>query len=381
MKSKKDDKKNKNDNEEKNNKTNNKSNNNNKSKAKLTEKKEEEENILLTPKEKPKNIERYIYITRYSDSDSFKIINQLFKDINTAAFNMTEADNNLVSKILTEEEQNNNEIDYISGFQIIDNKIRFTIIEGITGKSMLKVKKSLPKLQMNNKVIKIFSNDTILFTERKYAKFNLLLKNIKLRNDLDDILTSFDIYKYANKYRNIYDTFMNLGTILRADTLEDINISNAFPDVDKLNELEMKFADVLNNEDLTGIKKVTKKNIKHLLTDFNNDKIINKTESNNNNDNSYNSLIQNAKKSIMRSMKLMPIRKKVHFTEVGEEKAQMSNNNIEKINDNKCENNRYLTIDVNNTNNNNTNRIKKKINFNSLQYIDEKIAKYDKLYL
>ena len=123
---------------------------------------------------------------------------------------------------------------------------------------MNKIKNDLPKTQMNNENIRIFSDSSILFNKRIYSKYNLLLKYIKLRKNLNEILTSFEIYKNANKYRNIYDTFMNLGTILRAETLEDINNSNSFPDADKLIELEEKFSECLSNEDLTGRKKLKK---------------------------------------------------------------------------------------------------------------------------
>ena len=270
---------------------------NDKSKA-VAKVKEEEEKYIL-PKENPKNIERFIYITKYSDINSLTIINQLFQDINSLAFNL-QSKNDIISKELTEEEQNNNNIDYISGIQILDNKIRITIIEGVTEKGIKKVKSALPKTQMNDENFKIFSNFKILFDKRIYSKFNLTLKYLKLRKDLKELLESFDIYIQANKYRNIYDTFMNLGTILRAETLEDISNSNSFPDVEKLVELERKFGDVLCHEDLTGIKKVKKYNIRQLLINFED---MNTNNSNNNK--SFKSplnIIQNGKSNLIKSM-------------------------------------------------------------------------------
>ena len=192
-----------------------------------------------------------------------------------------------------------------------------TIIEGITGKSMMKVKSALPKTQINNENFKVFSNNTILFDKRIYSKFNLSLKYIKLRKDLNDILTTFGIYILANKYRNIYDTFMNLGVILRADTLEDISNSNSFPDADKLIELERKFADILNEEDLTGLKSIKKNdNIKKLLISF--DEINNKNDRNNKSNNTHLYKFQNKKSNLIKSMKLMPIKKKINFIFEGE---------------------------------------------------------------
>ena len=323
------------------------------------EEKIEEENINKTPEiQNKRNIERFIYITNYSDINSVKIINQLFEDINSSAFNLS-TKNDIISKTLSEEEQNNNEIEYISGFQILDNKLRITIIEGITGKSMEKVKNSLPKTQMNSEDFKIFSDKNILYDKRIYSKFNLLLKFIKLRKYLRDILTTFEIYMHANKYRNIYDTFMNLGTILRADAMIDISSSNSFPDVEKLLELERKYGEVLNKEDLTGVKKIKKyDNFKNLLTSFN------ESNSTNINTNLNNILKSNIKTNLVKSMKLMPIKKNVKFildnNEKEEKNEQNSFNILKKINENNNENcinldknnKRYLTLDVNEDNKN-----------------------------
>ena len=323
-----------------------------KSKDKTNNKEEEEQekeknNIPQT--QNIKNIERYIYITNFTDYNSIITINHLFEDINSLAFNLS-SKIDIISKILSEEEQNSNEIDYISGFQIVDSKLRITIIEGITGRAMKIIKNSLPKKKMNDEHIKIFSDSSILFDKRIYSKYNLTLKYIRLRKNLNEILTSFDIYMNANKYRNIYDTFMNLGTILRADTLEDIYKSNSFPDADKLIELEEKYSESLTHEDLTGEKKLKKYNIKDLLINLENTntsyyKINNNPLTEN----------KNGKSNIAKSMKLIPIKTKGRIILNKESLNQEENNDnnyfniVKKNNETNSNNNRYLTL--NNENN------------------------------
>ena len=351
-----------------------------KSKDKTSNKEEEEQekeknNIPQT--QNIKNIERYIYITNFTDYNSIITINHLFEDINSLAFNLS-SKIDIISKILTEEEQNSNEIDYISGFQIVDSKLRIAIIEGITGKGIQKVKNAFPKKQMNNENFKIFSNSEILFDKRIYSKFNLVLNCIKLRKDLNDILTSFEIYMNANKYRNVYDTFMNLGVILRADTLDDIANSNSFPDVDKLIELERKFGGIINPEDLTGIKKVKKYDIKKLLINLNDDINIK------NNDKSYENLLnqtQNKKKILVKSMKLMPIniKKKVKFKLEGENTNKKEENKNENSFDllekhHNYYNKRYLTLDINDKENLN---IKKSDNSKSIKIDIDNLISYN----
>ena len=336
-----------NENNSKNNKDQKKSKD--KLKAKQKEEEEEKDQEVIIPKVNPKNIERFIYLTNYSDINSVKTINQLFQDINSSAFNLT-SKNDIISKELTEEEQDNNEIDYISGIQIMDHELRLTIIEGITDKAMIKVKSSFPKRQMNDHNHMIFSDCSILFDKRLYSKFNLTIKYIKLRQNLRDILTNFDIYMNANKYRNIYDTFMNLGSILRSETMKDISTSNSFPEADKLLELERKYGDILNKEDLTGNKEIKKKS--HTKSLSNGLGIINLTESNEKNTNFIN--IRNCKTNVAKSMRLMPINKRVKFIleeekdKIKEDKDENLNNIFTKIKLPK--NQKFMSIDLTGTN-------------------------------
>ena len=218
----------------------------------------EEEEPQGPPPEKPLNLERFIYVTTYLDSNFMQTLKQLFEEINQSAFNLKSV-KEIYTKGLTEEEKDNNEIDYISGFQLIDKNIRITILEGITGKAMKKIKEKLPKTQMNNKNYMIFADSNVLFNKRLYSKFDLSLKYIKLRETLSNILQTFDIYTKANKYRQIYDAFLNFGSILKAQTLREISEAKLFPDSESLLLLERKYADILNDEDMTGIHKEKKK--------------------------------------------------------------------------------------------------------------------------
>ena len=163
---------------------------------------EEKENPII----KPKNIERFIYISTYTDSNLMSTLTKLFEEINQKAFNFQSA-KEINTYALSKEEQENNEIDYISGFQIIDENIRITILEGITGKAMQIVKELIPKIKLNDKKIKLLADKNVLFDTRLYSKFNLSLKLIKLRNNLKECLETYPIYENANRIRQIYDCF------------------------------------------------------------------------------------------------------------------------------------------------------------------------------
>ncbi len=233
--------------------------------------------------EKENNLERFIYITTYSDVISLQKLKKLFEEINQSAFSLR-SPKEIYIRELTEEERNNNKIDYISGFQILDKKIRITIIEGITGKGMKKVKETLPRYQMNNNTFKIFSDSNILFNKRIYSKFDLQLKFIKLRDTFEEILTTYDIYLKTKRYREIYDAFLNFGSILQSNSLKDITRANLFSNDDDLLFLERKYADILTEEDLTGIPKKKKLRKKINIEEFDK-KFFGKTINKNNKEN------------------------------------------------------------------------------------------------
>ena len=60
--------------------------------------------------EKPKNLERFIYVTTYSDEDAMTKIRELFEEINQSAFQLRSV-KEIYTKDLTDEEKDNNEID------------------------------------------------------------------------------------------------------------------------------------------------------------------------------------------------------------------------------------------------------------------------------
>lgn len=187
-----------------------------------------------------------------------KILKELFETINKEAFKLKSV-KEIYTRTLSAEELDDNDTDYISGFQVIDHNLRITILEGISGKAMSLVKERLPKLELNSDKKKIFSNSKILFNKRIYSNFNLCLKFIKLRNPLTHILNTADIYLKANKYREIFNAFMQIGFILQSPTFESITNANLFPSFESLTQLERKYADIINDEDLSGVPSEKKK--------------------------------------------------------------------------------------------------------------------------
>jgi len=77
-----------------------------------------------------------------------KNLKEVFEQVNKEAFNL-KSTKEIYTKVLSPEEQDDNESDYISGFQLIDTNFRITIIEGISSKSMKLIRERFYKSGIN----------------------------------------------------------------------------------------------------------------------------------------------------------------------------------------------------------------------------------------
>ena len=224
-----------------------------KNKNKMPEEKEKEKSEdISSEKPKIKNLERFIYITTYDDSKFMSDLKKLFEEINHKAFNLV-SPKEIYSRELEEAEKNNNEIDYISGFQLIDNNMRITIIEGVTGRGIKIIKDNLPRKSMNTEKYKIFCDSNVLFDQRIYSEFGLSLKFIKLQKNLLHILQTFDIYEKVTRYPEIYKCFQMFGSLLKISTIKEADSYGLFPTSEYLLLLERKYGDLLTEQDMKGI--------------------------------------------------------------------------------------------------------------------------------
>lgn len=94
----------------------------------------------------------------------------------------------LTNKALTEAEKNDRTLDFLSGFEIIDNNFRFFLFEGLSNGAMQKLEEMIPKDRPNTDIRKILKNKDILFEDRLYTDFNMEIKRIRLRDSLSYII-------------------------------------------------------------------------------------------------------------------------------------------------------------------------------------------------
>jgi hypothetical protein len=61
----------------------------------------------------------------------------------------------------------------VTGFTIIDDDVRIVVVEGLAGpgQGMQSIFVDVPRIQEDNKNLKILCNPEVLFPERLYAEF------------------------------------------------------------------------------------------------------------------------------------------------------------------------------------------------------------------
>ena len=148
-----------------------------------------------------------IVIVPYKAPDAVKAIEASFERINLAGLKL-ENSRYLNTKELTEEERKDRKIDFLGGFEIMDNEFRMFIIEGLGGKGrgVHQFYKTNERQRPNDKKFKMLYNPQVRYKSRLYLDFNVSIKKIKLRDTLTKIMGSPDVYLRSKVPEYMFDT-------------------------------------------------------------------------------------------------------------------------------------------------------------------------------
>ena len=199
--------------------------------------------------------ERMIIIVPYKSPDTVKHIEATFEKINLAGLSL-ENSRYLNTKELSEAEQKDRTLDFLSGFEIMDSEFRMFIFEGLggRGRAMEQLYLATERTRPNDKKFKMLYNPQVRFKNRHYMDFNVALKKIRLRDTLTKIMGAPDVYLRSKVPEDMYDTLQKFAEIRKLDRASLVRDFNLFPNTTNLLTLERKYGDSLNHEDLYGFK-------------------------------------------------------------------------------------------------------------------------------
>jgi hypothetical protein len=130
------------------------------------------------------------------------------------------------------------------------------VLEGIGGEgnAMDTFYKGNERERPNDKKYKLLYNPNVKFKERLYLDFNGTLKKIKLRGSLSQIIGSPDIFLRSKVSEEMFAILTKLAELRQLERLHLVRDFNLFPEPLALLNLERKYGDSLNYEDLLGVR-------------------------------------------------------------------------------------------------------------------------------
>ena len=140
---------------------------------------------------------RMVFVFKYTDDETLSAINAAVSAVNLVA--LPDIQGSLRSYIFSKEEVlsvNSGVLDVVCGFTVIDDDVRIVVIEGLAGpdKAMQEIFLDIPRLQPNNKSLKILCNPEVLFPKRLYTEFGPEIKRIRIRDKISKLARSPEIY-------------------------------------------------------------------------------------------------------------------------------------------------------------------------------------------
>ena len=136
----------------------------------------------------------------------------------------------------------------------MDSETRMYILEGLggEGRGIHQFYVENMRLRPNDRKYTLLYNPDVRFKNRLYLDFNCVIKKIKLREPLRQIMGAPDVYLRSKVPEDMYDILQKFAEIRKLTRLSFVRDFNLFPETETLLTLERKYGDSLNYEDLHG---------------------------------------------------------------------------------------------------------------------------------
>lgn len=195
---------------------------------------------------------RLVLITSYRSTTMMKQLLALVADVNARALGIPEG--TIGTRILTEEQQTDPSLDIVTGFCVMDQSTRITVVEGLRNGAMRHVVSTLDVgSQPCSKKCKILFHSSVGFSSRLYGSFNLTVKQVKMRQRrLETVLTRPDVYDRAREDKDAVTALMDLLDIKRAPRLHILKANSSFPSARGVLMIETQFGAFVADKELVG---------------------------------------------------------------------------------------------------------------------------------
>ncbi|CAD7939528.1 unnamed protein product [Amoebophrya sp. A120] len=155
---------------------------------------------------------------------------------------------------LSEKEQKDPEMDILTGYVLLDKKCRIMVVEGLRKGGIRRLLEEIPRLDPNDEKNRLIGNNDVGFSDRLYLPFNLSLKHIKIRQNLEVFTgTRPELYDVTRCAPEIFEIVEQLRELKRATRIHHAKeYLKCFPRVECLIKLEILYGDYISDEELAG---------------------------------------------------------------------------------------------------------------------------------
>eukprot|EP00391_Amoebophrya_sp_Ameob2_P001228 CAMPEP_0179004542 /NCGR_PEP_ID=MMETSP0795-20121207/13366_1 /TAXON_ID=88552 /ORGANISM="Amoebophrya sp., Strain Ameob2" /LENGTH=1339 /DNA_ID=CAMNT_0020698823 /DNA_START=193 /DNA_END=4212 /DNA_ORIENTATION=+ len=198
---------------------------------------------------------RLIYVLDIQNEKTATQVLRIVQETNQKATNLEHAHvSTLKNYELSEAERKDPEMDVLTGYVLLDKRCRIMVIEGLRKGGIKRLLEEIPRLEKNDEKNRLIGNNDVGFSDRLYLPFNLSLKHIKIRQNLEVLTgTKPELYDVTRCAPEIFTIVEQLRELKRATRIQHAKeYLNCFPTVECLTKLEILYGDYISDEELAG---------------------------------------------------------------------------------------------------------------------------------
>eukprot|EP00931_Biecheleriopsis_adriatica_P023607 TRINITY_DN14874_c0_g1_i3.p1 TRINITY_DN14874_c0_g1~~TRINITY_DN14874_c0_g1_i3.p1 ORF type:complete len:1163 (-),score=247.48 TRINITY_DN14874_c0_g1_i3:114-3602(-) len=153
---------------------------------------------------------------------------------------------------LTEEQRSDASLDIITGFIVMDRHCRIIVVECLReGKALEKLLEVVPSVQTAK--LKVLCNHQLGFSQRLYTDFNLVLKQVKLRQArLEGLIQRPDLCLPGRSEDDVSRGLNQLAEMKRAERIHVLKLMGSFPMAQSIVNIETQYGDFVADKELQG---------------------------------------------------------------------------------------------------------------------------------
>lgn len=194
---------------------------------------------------------RLVLVVDYRKTTVVKQLLQTVQNHNAEAMELDIGQARAIATVKLDDEQKKLDLDILTGFIVMDRRARIIVVECLRdGKALSRLLEVLPEENTNK--LKVLFNPELGFSKRLYADFNLVLKQVKLRQSLDALTQRPDLCLPSKCDVAVSHGLNQLMDMKRAERIHVLKLMNSFPSAVCIEDIETQYGDFVNERELHG---------------------------------------------------------------------------------------------------------------------------------